>query len=313
MLISASRRCDIPMYCSQWFFRRIREGFALVRNPMNFHQVSRISLLPDVVDGIVFWTKNPAPMLGRLDELKDYPYCFQFTVTPYDADIEPNIPSKEQFIIPIFQNLSRKIGPRRVIWRYDPVILSEKYTPWYHLEHFEKFAGLLAPYARSCTFSFLEMYRNTAKNTQGLNLRAISQEDMVNLAKAFAEIASAHHLTLNTCAEQIDLDAHGISHARCIDKNLFEELRGCGLSIDKDKNQRPECGCSASIDIGAYQTCIGGCRYCYANFSPGTAVANFARYDPSSPLLCGTVGPEDVVRARRMCSCKEPQLNMFGP
>jgi len=311
MIISASRRCDIPTYYSQWFYNRIREGFVLVGNPFNSRQISRISLRPDVVDGIVLWTKNPAPMMDRLDELKDYEFYFQFTVTPYGKDVEPNIPSKEHFIIPTFQKLSQTIGRERVIWRYDPVILSGKYTLDYHFEHFEKFAVQLAPYARKCTFSFLDMYEKTLKNTKGLNLYAISQEEMHALAKGFAKISRENNLSLSTCAENIDLSEYEISHASCVDRNIFEELGACELDIDKDKNQRPNCGCIASIDIGAYNSCVNGCRYCYANFSPTAAAANFAGHDPSSPLLCGTVGPEDVVKERSMYSCKVPRQTLF--
>ena len=124
MIISASRRTDIPTYYSDWFFNRIKEGFVFVRNPMNAHQISRIDLRPDVVDGIVFWTKNPLPMLDRLDLLKEYTYYFQFTLTSYGEDVESNIPSKSNVIIPSFQRLSDKLGPERVIWRYDPIFLS---------------------------------------------------------------------------------------------------------------------------------------------------------------------------------------------
>ena len=128
MIISASRRTDIPSYYSEWFMNRIKEGFLYVRTPMNVHQVSKISLSPDVVDGIVFWTKNPAPMMDKLDLLSDYAYYFQFTVNSYARDIEPNIPNKNDTIIPLFKKLSNRIGKDRVIWRYDPILLTEKYT-----------------------------------------------------------------------------------------------------------------------------------------------------------------------------------------
>ena len=115
MIISASRRTDIPAYYSDWFFERIRAGYVLVRNPMNTHQVSRIILSPDVCDGIVFWTKNPLPMLGRLSELSDYPYYFQFTLNAYGRDVEPNIPQKDSVLIPGFIRLSRLTGRERVV------------------------------------------------------------------------------------------------------------------------------------------------------------------------------------------------------
>lgn len=166
MIISASRRTDIPTYYSDWFFNRIKEGFVFVRNPMNAHQISRIDLRPDVVDGIVFWTKNPLPMLDRLDLLKEYTYYFQFTLTSYGEDVESNIPSKSNVIIPSFQRLSDKLGPERVIWRYDPIFLSQKYSIDYHIHYFEMLAKRLSLYTKKCTISFLDYYCNTEKNFQ---------------------------------------------------------------------------------------------------------------------------------------------------
>lgn len=121
MIISASRRTDIPNYYSEWFYNRIKEGFLYVRNPMNAHQISEIKITPEIVDCIVFWTKNPLPMMSRLDELKDYPYYFQFTLTGYGKDVEANLPNKKTEMIPVFQELAEKIGKEKVIWRYDPI------------------------------------------------------------------------------------------------------------------------------------------------------------------------------------------------
>ncbi len=163
MIISASRRTDIPSYYSEWFFNRIKEGYVCVRNPMNIHQVGKIPLSPDVIDGIVFWTKNPTPMLNRLDEISQYNYYFQFTVNSYNTDIETNIPSKNDVIIPTFQKLSKQIGKNRVIWRYDPILINEKYTLEYHLTYFKMMADKLADYTEKCTISFIDIYRNIQK------------------------------------------------------------------------------------------------------------------------------------------------------
>lgn len=163
MIISASRRTDIPTYYSDWLLNRIKAGYVYVRNPMNVHQISKISLSPDVVDGIVFWTKNPIPMLDKLNALKDYMYYFQFTLNSYGVDVERNIPSKNNVIVPTFQRLSDLIGPDRVIWRYDPIFLSETYTTDYHIHYFEELAKRLSSYTKKCTISFLDFYRNTEK------------------------------------------------------------------------------------------------------------------------------------------------------
>ena len=140
MILSVSRRTDIPNYYSEWFYNRIKEGYLYVRNPMNAHQISKIILSPEVVDCIVFWTKNPEPMFSRLDELDAYQYYFQFTLTGFGNDIECNVPHKKEHMIPVFQKLAKRIGKQKMIWRYDPIIFTDKYTPEYHLKAFRQIA-----------------------------------------------------------------------------------------------------------------------------------------------------------------------------
>lgn len=308
MIISASRRTDIPTYYSEWFFNRIKEGYLLVRNPMNAHQISKISLSPDVVDGIVFWTKNPTPMLDNLDLLKDYTYYFQFTLNAYGQDVESGVPSKNNKIIPAFQQLSDKIGPDRVIWRYDPIFLSKTYTIDYHLRYFEELAKRLAPYTRKCTISFLDFYRNTERNISNLEIDKFTLDIQETLAQQLVEIAHSYGLQMDTCAEGIDLQKYGITHARCIDDRLFEKLLGCPLKVGKDKNQRLECGCVESIDIGTYNTCRNGCKYCYANYSAKAVNTNSCKHNPTSPLLIGEVDPDDKITERAMHSCLVNQI-----
>lgn len=307
MIISASRRTDIPTYYSEWFMNRIREGYALARNPMNAHQVSRISLSPEVVDGIVFWTKNPAPMLDKLPQLKDYMYYFQFTLNAYEQDVEAGVPLKHKYIVPTFQRLSEMIGPERVVWRYDPILVSDKYTFDYHVKYFELLAKKLASYTQKCTISFLDMYVKTERNVAGLNIQPWTLELQDAMAKSLAEIAHSYGLELETCAEGIELEKYGIKHAHCIDGELFAKLLGCPLKVGKDNNQRKECGCVDSVDIGAYNTCRNGCRYCYANFNAKMVQNNQQRHNPLSPLLLGELQPNDKVTERKMTSCLERQ------
>ena len=156
MIISASRRTDIPTYYSEWLYNRLREEYVLVRNPMNTHQIGRISLSPDMVDGLVLWTKNPIPMLGRLHELEKYNFYFQFTLNAYGKDVEPSIPSKNDTIIPAFIQLSKAVGRDRVIWRYDPILLNADYTMEYHCKYFKRLVAKLSEYTEKCTVSFLD-------------------------------------------------------------------------------------------------------------------------------------------------------------
>ncbi|MGN0485251.1 MAG: DUF1848 domain-containing protein [Lachnospiraceae bacterium] len=311
MIISASRRTDIPAYYSEWFYNRIKEQCLYVRNPMNAHQISRIDLSPEVVDCIVFWTKNPEPMIARLEELKQYHYYFQFTLTGYGKDIEPNVPHKKEKMIPIFQTLSEKIGSEKVIWRYDPIIFTETYTPEYHIKAFRQIAEALRGYTKKSVISFVDIYAKNKKNMETVHSQEMTKEQLNAFAKELADIAKANDMAIGSCAEAIDLDFCGIEHNSCIDKQLIEQLIGCKIKAGKDKNQRTECGCVDSIEIGTYNTCLHGCKYCYANYSPQSVKENAKKYDPRSPLLCGNVQEGDKIHDRPVKSLREEQIDLF--
>lgn len=311
MIVSASRRTDIPSYYSEWFFNRIKEGFVCVRNPMNIHQISQISLLPDVIDGIVFWTKNPAPMLDRIRELDKHTYYFQFTLNSYGKDVEKNIPSKNDVIIPTFQKLSSLIGKERVVWRYDPILINEHYTVEYHKKYFQKLCAKLSKYTEKCTVSFVDLYKTTVRNTKPLNIRILSDEEVIELMSYFSEVAKDEGIYIDTCAEEYDLSSLNIKHACCIDKERLERLGNYKLKIGKDKNQRGVCGCIESIDIGMYNTCENGCMYCYANYNQSNAERNHAAHDLQSPLISGNIGEDDKVNIRNVHSNILSQIMLF--
>lgn len=311
MILSVSRRTDIPNYYSEWFLNRIKEGFVYVKNPMNEHQISRISISPEVVDCIVFWTKNPEPVISRLEELKGYDYYFQFTLTGYGKDIEYNLPDKKEKIIPIFQELSKKIGQKRIIWRYDPIIFTGIYTPEYHIKAFGQIAEALNGYTGKCVISFVDIYAKNKKNMKLIDSYEPDGNELLEFAKKIAEIAKLNGMTVGSCTESIDLAECGIEHNCCIDKTLIESITGCKLKAEKDKNQRAECGCIESIDIGTYDTCKNGCKYCYANYSEERVMKNCSKYDPDSPLLCGRIDVNDRITERKVKSLKERQLSFF--
>ena len=298
MIISASRRTDIPAYYSDWFFNRIKEKKVYVRNPMNLHQVSAINLNPELVDCIVFWSKNPGPMIDKLQLIKEYTYYFQFTINPYKQDIEINLPPKHE-IIDTFKKLSDTIGPQRVIWRYDPVLLNNKYNIVYHIENFEKLTGVLKGYTEKVTFSFIDFYRKITENIKLLEILEITTEEKNIIAEKFSETAKTNNLLIDTCAEDIDLSKYGITHARCIDDKLISKISGYNLQIAKDKNQRLECGCAKSIDIGEYNSCSNGCIYCYANYSKNNADNNSSKHNQLSPLLIGDTNSCDIIKERK--------------
>jgi len=286
MIISCSRRTDIPAFYSDWFFNRILEGYVLVRNPMNSRQVRNVSLAPTDVDCIVFWTKNPKPMLDRLHLLLAYNYYFQFTLTSYDKDIEPNLPPKTG-IVDTFIRLSDEIGKKRIVWRYDPMLLSESVTTEYHMEHFARLAKRLSGHTEKCIISFIDMYRHLQGNIADLAIRSPEESEMRVLAEKIADIANANNIKVETCAEEAELDNLGIEHGKCIDDRLISELIGTKLNIEKDKYQRELCRCVASVDIGEYNTCKHGCRYCYANVSQKKLEKNHALHHSELPLLIG--------------------------
>ncbi len=311
MILSVSRRTDIPNYYSEWFFNRLKDGFLYVRNPMNFHQISEIKISPDVVDCIVFWTKNPLPMMERLDELEAYNYYFQFTLTGYGNDVERNLPNKKTSVIPIFQELSNKIGKEKVVWRYDPIFFSNRYNVQYHLKAFRSIAEALSGYTEKCVISFLDIYPKNKKNMDDLLSYDLSDSELREFAKELSNIAKENHIKIGSCAEKIDLDEYGIIHNSCIDKELIEKIIGCKLKINKDKNQRIECGCVESVEVGTYNTCKNGCVYCYANYSAKSVESNFQKYDPLSPLLCGHIEKDDRISTRKVVSLKETQISIF--
>lgn len=304
MILSVSRRTDIPNYYSEWFFNRIREGFLYVRNPMNPHQVSKIGISPEAVDCIVFWTKNPEPMLDRLEELDKYKYYFQFTLTGYGKDIEPNVPHKKEKMLEVFQRLSQQIGRKRVIWRYDPILFNQKYTPEYHISAFRQIASALNGYTEKCVISFVDLYAKNRKNMEMLGAYELDRSELTGFAKEIAETAKANGIAAASCAESLDLSAYGIEHNCCIDQKLIEEITGYEIRIKKDKNQRMECGCAESADVGTYNTCRNGCMYCYANYSRENVIRHYREYDPDSPLLCGRIGKEDKITERKVQSIK---------
>ena len=300
MILSVSRRTDIPAFYSAWFFNRIKDGFVYTRNPFKANAVSRISLHPNVIDCIVFWTKNPSyEFIENLHLLSDYDYYFQFTITPYDSAIEQHVPNK-QFIIESFKKLSRKLGKERMIWRYDPILLSNEYTVDYHIRWFEQLLKSLAPYTEKCIISFIDFYKKSERNLKGTSVRTLTESEIYTLANQMQRMASANGLLLETCAEEYDLSRFGINHGKCIDDKLIERITKKQITAQKDKNQRKTRGCIESIDIGGYNSCQLNCLYCYANYSNEKVIEHIKNHDSDSPLLIGNIDEADIITERKL-------------
>lgn len=302
MIISASRRTDIPSFYPEWFFNRIREKYVLVPNPFNPRQVSRIQLTPEVVDCIVFWTKNPAPLLKRLSGLKDFNYYFQYTITPYTTEIEHHLPDLRQRI-ETFRCLSDLIGREKVIWRYDPILVNEKYTLDFHKSAFAYIASRLAGYTEKCMLGFIDHYKHILTATNQLHIGSPCPTDIREMALAFKQNLPSD-MQLNTCTVKNDLSEVGIPAGKCIDKELIEKITGYPISARKDRNQRDVCCCIESIDIGTYDTCLNGCIYCYANTAKHKPLRNIKLHDPQSPKLVGYPNENDIIKDRKMYSLR---------
>ena len=307
MILSVSRRTDIPAFYWEWFLNRVQAGFVDVRNPMNIHQVGRINIRPEVVDCIVFWTKNAGNIIPHLDKLKDYKFYFQYTINPYNKLIEENVPLKKD-IIENFRSLSEIISPNRIIWRYDPILLTDLFDIKYHLRYFEELSKRLKGHTNRCVISFVDLYKKTTSNARELMMKEPTDKEMHLLAQNLSSIAKEYGMDIVSCSESIDLDFDGVKHGCCIDKNLIEEIVGYKIDVKKDKNQRKECGCVESVDIGAYNTCLHGCKYCYANFNNMKVQSLSKKHNLLSTLLVGELDNNDIVNERKVKLLKSNSL-----
>ncbi|MCQ2966970.1 MAG: DUF1848 domain-containing protein, partial [Alphaproteobacteria bacterium] len=187
MILSASRRTDIPAFYGEWFVNRLEEGFALVRNPLNANMVSKLLLRPQYVECIVFWTKNAIDFvkyLPKIDRL-GFKYYFQYTITSYSKDTEPNVPEKKK-IIENFIEISKKLGKEKTIWRYDPILLSNKYNLAYHKKYFEYLCEKISPYTEKCVISFLDDYSFLRSNLNSLDISEMTENQMFEIASVFS-------------------------------------------------------------------------------------------------------------------------------
>ena len=293
MIINTGGRTDTVQYYTKWLLRRFSEGYVLARNPLFPNKINRYELTPDKVDCVVFCSKNYEPILLHLHEITDrFNTYFYYTITPYEKDIEPGVPSIEESMKTLIQ-LSKQVGRQRIAWRYDPVLLTEKYTILYHMEAFEKMAAMLAQYIDRCIFSFVEMYKKLETNMPELIL--LSEKDTGRLAQGLGAIAKKYGILIQSCGTNDDFTKYGIYGSGCITLDILGKANHIAWKALKHKGMRKGCHCIESRDIGAYDTCLNGCKYCYANTNPQKAQGNYKLHDPASALLLGHVKPEDTI------------------
>lgn len=308
MILSVSRRTDIPCHYAEWFMERVRDGFVFCRNPRRPSQISRIPITPDCVDAIVFWTKDPGPLVPYLDELdsRGFRYYFQVTLTPYGKDLEPGLREKREILADVCR-LGKRVGKRGLVWRYDPVLFTPHYTLSWHEHAFAALCRVMAPFTDQVTISFLDEYRGMRHS----GLHAPSNEEMERFASFAGETAALAGLSVRACSEKGDYSRYGILPASCIDEKRLCDLVGAPLKLSHDNGQRENCGCYKSVDIGAYDTCPNGCIYCYANSHFSLLARNLSRYRLKSPLLCSGLLPDDRIIEKSYTSDRIQQISFF--
>lgn len=307
VVVSASRATDIPAFFADWFANRLQAGYCAWVNPFNAHQRMYVSFARTRV--FVFWSKNPKPLFRHLplfDE-KGLGYYFQFTLNDYDAEqLEPGVAPLDKRV-ETFWELSDRLGPERVIWRFDPLMVGSRLSCDELLARIHRLAERLRGATHKLVFSFADIaaYRKVQANMRrnGSDFRELSPDEMQHIARGLQRLQRETGLEISSCSERIDLQAYGITHNRCVDDDLMArlfphdaalmqalgrdqvDLFGGDASVAKDPGQRNECGCIVSKDIGSYNTCPHLCTYCYANSSQESVLKKFARRDPLAECM----------------------------
>ena len=293
MIINTGGRTDTVQYFSKWLLKRFDDGFVYSRNPLFPNNVTRYELTPGKVDCVVFCSKNYEPILPDIEKITSkFNTYFYYTITAYGKDVEPGVPSISESIKTL-KKLSLLVGKNRVAWRYDPVLLTSEYTVKRHFETFEYMAEELSGYVDRCIFSFVEMYKKLETNMP--ELIPITESDRQRIAEGLGKIAAKHGLLIQTCGTDGDFEKFGIHRSGCMTLDILGKANGVEFKNLKHNGTRRGCHCIESRDIGAYDTCLNGCKYCYANKNPKKAFENYKYHDPASPLLLGHLRPTDKI------------------
>lgn len=289
MIVSASYRTDIPAFYGPWFLNRLEAGYTRTVNPYG-GQVSTVPLTVDAVDGFVFWTRNLEPFFGALDAVRgrNLPFVVQYTVTGYPRMLDAATILPERAIAHL-QALAADFGPAAAVWRYDPIVFSSLTPPDWHRDNFRRLCGAMKGAADEVVVSYAQIYRKTARN-MAVAARAGGFEwwdppdaDKREFLAGLTDIADGHGLRLTLC-DQPELRSEGVGEARCIDAERLSRVAGRPITAPR-RPHRKTCGCWASRDIGAYDSCPHGCAYCYAVSSRKVAKRRFRDHDPNSAFL----------------------------
>ena len=294
MILNVSGRTDIVAFYTEWFMKRLEEGFVDVKNPFNKHLVSRIFFSD--VDAILFCTKNPTPIIKYLPQI-DKPIIFHVTLTPYKKNIEPNVPNKSD-IIESIKKISKIIGADNIYIRYDPILINDEYTLEYHKKAFNRVTSLLEGYVKHIIVSFIDDYKNVRKNMGVLKYREFTKSDFQFIGKTFSTIANEHNMTVQTCFEDETLVEYGFIKGECLSSEMAYTLTGKKYPRWKARKEG-KCECVQMVDIGDYNCCKHFCKYCYANFDEKRVQENFSNHDDNSSLLIGQIEENDIIKIRQ--------------
>ena len=312
MLINTGGRTDIVHFYTPWLLDRFKKGYVYVRNPLYPENVTRFELNPSVVDCVLFCSKNYAPILPRLTEITDkFASYFFYTITAYGRDVEPFVPDIDTSIDTLIK-LEKIVGKERIAWRYDPVLLKKHYTIQQHLITFEHMAARLSGHVSKCIFSFVELYKKTRINFP--ELEEMTEEQKLELARGLGNIAAKYRIPIQSCASKEDWSIFGIQKQGCITLSTLSHANSLSFRDLKHTGMRKNCLCMKSSDIGFYDSCPAGCRYCYANENFEQAKKNYSSHNPSSPVLLGTIGVNDKIsypRQKSFLEEKELQMDLF--
>lgn len=288
MIVSASYRTDIPAYYGQWLMNRLAAGYALVAHPYGGPDY-RVSLRKGEADALQLWTRNIGPLLGELDAIAgNLPFAVTFTLTGYPRALEKATLPVERAIAQM-REIARRFGPRVLVWRYDPVVISDLTPPDWHRAQVARLAQALRGMVDEVVFSFLQPYAKSARNLDaaarqhGFAWRDPPDEEKTALLAELAVSAHEQAMTPTLCA-QPHLLSPALQAAHCIDNARLSDIAGFDIAA-KEKGNRPGCACAQSRDIGAYDTCAQGCAYCYAVRAPALAQASLAAHDPEAEKL----------------------------
>ena len=291
MIINVGGRTDIVNYYTPWLLNRISEGYAYSRNPFARENVYKLSLKPEDVDCLLFCSKNYQPILKHIGDIDEkYNILCNYTITAYGKDIEPKVPSINQSIKTL-ERLSDIVGGNKILWRYDPILLTEKYTVEKHLETFEYMAEKISSLVYRCIFSFVDMYKKVEENMP--EIIPLAEEDKVKLLKGIGEISERYNLYTQSCATNESYEKYNIHSAGCTTREILEHAHNVVYKNVKGTGIRENCHCIPSRDIGAYNSCLSECKYCYANRKPDIPKKVIKLHDEKSPLLLGHLKDDD--------------------